>query len=684
MSRLIRRLSLSAVLAVPAPSSAQLVDQGVPAFLRAVFGANRLMDAPLDPGRVPAQVRVIDAEQIRASGARTLQELLERQPGVVLYDEIGNAFQSRVDLRGFNASPVPATVVMVDGARVNEPDFGQTNFQTIPLGHVERVEIVPGPSSVFGRGALAGVVNVVTKRASGPRARGELETAAGSWGRHRQRASFEGARGAFDAALHFSHEQEDGYRRAAGADVNLASGRFGWRGDGADLSLSYAWADDDLNQAGSLTAAELGRDRRQNVSFVRTEGLQHLLSLNGRRSLADGLSLAANVRYRRRLENTPLNRGRTSVSIARAETDSSGGALQLSVDRDPGGRRSVSVLGAEYGQDAVESDSSGSFGGSPFLNKNSTRDEAAALYAQQSLDLAGRLLVLSAGLRYDFSHIRYADHANAANDGSRRFDRLTKRAGLNWNPDESFGAFFSYSEGFRTPTANEISTLGPFSSGPLLRPVKARALELGSRARGGLGEAALSLFRTDVRDEIFPVFDPTAGFGQNRNLDRTRRQGVELDLRSAPGPVSAFAAWSYVESTFRSDFALDKAPFPATQRVEKGDVLPLVPRQRLSAGVSLRKGGWTASPQALCVGSRHVFGDESNVEPKLGSYCTLDAGLSFERGPVRVDLRGFNVLGRRYESRGILGTLNGGLERFLVPAPGASFFGGVRYRFGEG
>ena len=85
-----------------------------------------------------------------------------------------------------------------------------------------------------------------------------------------------------------------------------------------------------------------------------------------------------------------------------------------------------------------------------------------------------------------------------------------------------------------------------------------------------------------------------------------------------------------------------------------------------------------------CVSSQRLFGDESNTEPSLGGYCLLGGGASYEKGAVRVFVRADNLLDRRYETRGILGTNTNtfGLERYVIPAPGISFSTGVRVRVG--
>ena len=126
--------------------------------------ATRLKDVEEEISKIPGKVVVITKDDIEKLGAKTIQEVLQYQTGVVLYDQIGNEFQSTFDLRGFNGQPVPATTVFVDGVRVNEPDFNTVNFDFIPIEDVEKIEILYGPGTVFGRNSLAGVLNITMKR----------------------------------------------------------------------------------------------------------------------------------------------------------------------------------------------------------------------------------------------------------------------------------------------------------------------------------------------------------------------------------------------------------------------------------------------------------------------------------------------------------------------------------------
>src|SRR5438309_12115501 len=81
-----------------------------------------------------------------------------------MFNEVGNEFEQRIDLRGFNGQPVTGTSVFVDGVRVNEPDFNAVNYYLIPVETIDRIEIIPGALAIYGKYAMGCVINIITKR----------------------------------------------------------------------------------------------------------------------------------------------------------------------------------------------------------------------------------------------------------------------------------------------------------------------------------------------------------------------------------------------------------------------------------------------------------------------------------------------------------------------------------------
>jgi len=54
---------------------------------------------------------------------------------------------------------------MIDGIRVNSTTTGSFDFSGITVADIERIEIVKGPqSTIYGSEAMAGVINIITKK----------------------------------------------------------------------------------------------------------------------------------------------------------------------------------------------------------------------------------------------------------------------------------------------------------------------------------------------------------------------------------------------------------------------------------------------------------------------------------------------------------------------------------------
>ncbi len=121
---------------------------------------SRIKRADLDSA---SPVTVIDREVLLAQGITDVGNLLQRMPSMsgspigTTTNNGGNG-SVQIDLRGMG---VDRTLTLVNGMRT--VDGG--DYQTIPANMIERVEILKdGASAVYGADAVAGVVNIITRR----------------------------------------------------------------------------------------------------------------------------------------------------------------------------------------------------------------------------------------------------------------------------------------------------------------------------------------------------------------------------------------------------------------------------------------------------------------------------------------------------------------------------------------
>ncbi|HND24495.1 MAG TPA: TonB-dependent receptor [Rhodocyclaceae bacterium] len=130
---------------------------------------------------MPLHTTVIAREDIERSPARSLDQLLRSVPGmnftgVPASQSDPTGHQTR--MRGLGNAKV---LVLLDGVPIHDPFYMTTQWFKVPLSNVERVEIVRGGnSSLWGNMAVAGVVNIVTRRVQDDA--GEVSLSAGSYG----------------------------------------------------------------------------------------------------------------------------------------------------------------------------------------------------------------------------------------------------------------------------------------------------------------------------------------------------------------------------------------------------------------------------------------------------------------------------------------------------------------------
>ncbi|HVR80812.1 MAG TPA: TonB-dependent receptor plug domain-containing protein, partial [Luteimonas sp.] len=181
-NRLTTAVQLSLLLALPGLAAAQdaAPPESAKTLDRITVTGTRIKKAEVE-GQVPVQV--LTREDIDRSGLTSLGDLVQELTGAgsalnTKFNSSGNfgfspngdgvgAGSAQVDLRHLGPKRV---LVLVDGIRwVNESSASgvgaATDLNTIPLAIVERIEILQdGASSLYGSDAIAGVVNIITRR----------------------------------------------------------------------------------------------------------------------------------------------------------------------------------------------------------------------------------------------------------------------------------------------------------------------------------------------------------------------------------------------------------------------------------------------------------------------------------------------------------------------------------------
>jgi outer membrane receptor for ferrienterochelin and colicins len=110
------------------------------------------------------QVRTIDSERIRLRGATNVQTILNTELGIRFSNDptLGT---TDIQLMGMTGQSVK---ILLDGIPLVDRGATRESLGQIDINTIERIEIVEGPMSViYGTDALAGVINIITKKGDG-------------------------------------------------------------------------------------------------------------------------------------------------------------------------------------------------------------------------------------------------------------------------------------------------------------------------------------------------------------------------------------------------------------------------------------------------------------------------------------------------------------------------------------
>lgn len=116
----------------------------------------------------PSRVRVVSKEDIKETGAQTLEGVFKYIPDVdIVGDSVYQAMKPQITLRGVPGQE--RTLVMIDGIPLNSAWQGRVEWGMVPVDAIERIELAYGPmSALYGSGAMGGAVNIITQSPKEP------------------------------------------------------------------------------------------------------------------------------------------------------------------------------------------------------------------------------------------------------------------------------------------------------------------------------------------------------------------------------------------------------------------------------------------------------------------------------------------------------------------------------------
>lgn len=484
--------------------------------------------APIEQARYGRAYSVVTAEEIAQRGITSVQDALRAVPGVSVNGS-GRSF-TQVRIRGGEGNH---TLVLIDGVEAagGGDEYG---FSGLSALDIERIEVLRGPQSVYyGSNASSGVINIITKKATGTGYGGQVEFGNGHIAN--VYAQTRSDRGGLRLSFGDSYDK--------GVDESGNDGEKDFI-DRQTLRLNGDWqATETLSFRTTLTAARekyaydrqdyTATDARRSVADdpdLFTWRREQILSfgagyeaMGGR--LVHDLSLARTINRSRRDEAEPWSKGTTDSLKYRAQFGLDG--TVASADHI------VNVL-AERQEDDNRS-ASGYF------------EREMNSYALEYRGELQRGVSLQAGLRYD--------------DNKVFDDFLGFTLAAAWQVNDRVRLHGSLGRASVNPSYYELYADDGFTVGnPGLKPEQNRSVDLGVEVTSadGRGQVDVTVFHEVLRDEISYLYGSAPdGSGRASYVNqpgKSRRKGVEVTGSwDATDQLSFGASYTWLRATNPDD-----------------------------------------------------------------------------------------------------------------------------------
>ncbi len=595
----------------------------LPLLLFLIYPASMLAQAPKDTAqlkeivvtatRVPvsrasvaSSVTVITGETLRAEGIRYVADALRAAPGAAVVQSGSFGAVTSLFLRGGQSNYVQ---VLVDGVSVNGPG-GTFDLGDLTTDNVDRIEIVAGPTSVlYGSDAVAGVVQVFTRRGSG---KPQLDAAfrGGTYNSMAMDAGLRGGDDRLDYSFGLSRFTSDGSYAFNNRHRNtVASGRVRFAPDTrTDATFTLRHGDATFHYPTDGSGALVDQNQ-----FSFNEGTTF--------GLDAGHFFAGRLEGRVQLAANEVDAGADDQMDSPADTlgfyasESMTHSARRSVDARTNvylARGTIATAGAQLMYETARgfSDFSSQFG--PSSSQSDFRRLNRGYYLQ-ALAEPVRDFSLTAGGRLD-------DNETFGTFG-------TYRVGASYRLPTGSRFRASLGTGFKEPTFEENFNTGFSNGNSSLKPERSSSWEVGieQATLGGTLFFSATYFSQRFRDLVQYTFNPTMPTAPNYfNVAAANASGVELAARTVvAGGLNLEGNYTYLHTEVTNS-GFDSGP-DAT--FVAGEELLRRPSRTVSARAS-----WTWPGRAtLGSGVRYVgeradrdFAKFPSPRVTLPSYTVLD------------------------------------------------------------
>jgi len=521
----------------------------------------------------PVQTEVITSKMLRDYGGKSLEDILSGLTASFSFSE--DDMGSQMQMNGLGNSYI---LILIDGKRIHGDVGGQNDLSLIDPHNIEKIEIVKGASSaLYGSDAIAGVVNIITKKHHERGMMLENTTRIGSYGDIRQHNGIALDYGKLSSYTNFQLQHSDGWQNTAtehteGTEEPIYDSRnktvnrhTNWQiAERLTYKPSQAL---ELYADGTVYWKRIYRPCGKYAHYdVKTYDLEYhnaSASVGGKYLLSKTDYLSLDIDWNRHAYYYAF----TATTLVEDYEKSAGTMYypyypylegQKAVQSDQ--QRSMALLkgvftlpyanrlsaGAEYRYDWLDAPNR--------VVGGKASDWTASLYVQDEFSLIPTINI-TAGLRL--------------NQNRQSGTRLTPKVSMMWSPGQAWRLRATWSQGFRTPTIKELfycyvqqmSGTYLYLGNTSLKPQASNYYGLSAEYTWHGLNITVSGYYNKVKDMIALVtipnyqapdeyvskYDPVKT-RQYQNIEDAKTYGVDVNVRYSGKDFSAGIGYSYLDT----------------------------------------------------------------------------------------------------------------------------------------
>ncbi len=492
-----------------------------------IVTATRFQQKQSTTGKV---VTVIDQPTLQRSVGRNLSEIINYNAGIFI-NGANNVLGTNQDIN-LRGSGHGKSLILIDGIPVSDPSQSNNGFDinNISPAQVERIEILRGAhSTLWGSDAIAGVINIITKKGGNKKIGGNAMLNYGSYNTFRGSAGINGKLEKFNYNLSYNHTKSKGFSTAQDTTGNANFDDDGIVHNNIQANLGYR-----INERFSLKSLHTYSKYTVDIDAGAYK--------DDRDNISENSSLLNNVELGYQSKGIRLNLSQSFQRIERIYTDDSahvGGFAKYSRGQYVGnsavtelyGNIQIAkgwslVSGIQYFTTNTSQNylSISDFG--PF--ESALGDSAKA----NNLSLYNSVLFNKGGFNLEVG-FRFNHHNIYGDNGTYTFNP-------SYNFDENTRVFLNISSAYKVPTLYQLySEYG----NRFLKPEEANNYELGFQVFSNNRTNSFRLvgFKRDIRNLIIFYTDPATWSSQYLNRDKQKDFGFEFESKTA---VGKFGNWT--------------------------------------------------------------------------------------------------------------------------------------------